>query len=133
MSMKMSGENVLGAVEMPQKWLLWQKRFRARPFMLEVKQIDINGEDATSIVIEGKTSGRKIVGVFSEKGFIMCGLLDIESAEKIGAAAVKISGVSSIEEILASKTIAVTSKAKAGGATLGMTGKETLGKLLKKP
>ena len=100
--------------------------------MLEVKQIDINGEDATSIVIEEKTSGREIVGVFSEKGFIMCGLLDIESAEKIGAAAVKISGVSSIEEILASKTIAVTSKAKAGGATLGMTGKETLGKLLKK-
>ena len=62
----------------------------------------------------------------------MCGLLDIESAEKIGAAAAKISGVNSIEEILASKTMAVTSKAKADGVTLGITGKETLERFLKK-
>jgi len=108
---------VLGVVEMPQKWLLWQKRFR---------------RDATDIMIEENTSSRNIVDAFSESGFIMYSLLDIKSTGKIGANTAKISRVSRIEETLASKTIAVTSKTKAGGITLDMVRKKTFEKLVKK-
>lgn len=89
------------------------------------------------IIIEGKTvKGIEIplhnsilVMVIGAKGYLMCGYLNIEIAEKMGDAAAIVRGVKNIEDLLAGNVVAVTAKAKEAGITPGMTGKDALLKL----
>jgi uncharacterized protein YunC (DUF1805 family) len=64
--------------------------------------------------------------VIAEKGFVMCGFLNIEVAERLGAAAAMVSGVKTFEDILNAEVRAITSKAKSFGVQLGMRGAEAL-------
>jgi uncharacterized protein YunC (DUF1805 family) len=85
--------------------------------------------------IDGKTcSGVKVdlpespplLMIVAEKGFVMCGFLNIEAAEKLGVAAAVISGVKTFDDMLNGQVKAVTSKAKTLGVEVGMKGVETL-------
>ncbi|HDJ84084.1 MAG TPA: DUF1805 domain-containing protein [Desulfurococcaceae archaeon] len=71
-----------------------------------------------------------LILVKADKGYIMCGYLNIEIAEKLGDAAATVTGVSSIEELLEKNVKAVTSKAKNLGIEPGMKGREALEKLI---
>lgn len=64
--------------------------------------------------------------VVAEKGFVMCGFLNIESAEKLNVAAAVVSGVKSFEDVLSAQVKAVTSKAKMLGVEVGISGCEAL-------
>jgi uncharacterized protein YunC (DUF1805 family) len=64
-----------------------------------------------------------------EKGFVMCGFLNVEAAEKLGVAAAVVSGVKTFEDVLNGQVKAVTSKAKNFGAEVGMKGSEALKQL----
>lgn len=64
--------------------------------------------------------------IIAEKGFIMCGFLNIEAAEKLGVAAAVVSGVKTFEDVLDGQVKAVTSKAKNFGAQVGMKGADAL-------
>ncbi len=64
-----------------------------------------------------------ILGV---RGYVMCGYLNMETAEKKGDAACIVTGVSSFEEVLGSKVSVVSSKAWELGVRVGMTGREAL-------
>lgn len=64
-----------------------------------------------------------------EKGFIMCGYLNMEVAEKLGAAAATVSGVNSFADVLNAEIKASTSKAKKLGVEPGKIVKEVLVKL----
>jgi uncharacterized protein YunC (DUF1805 family) len=64
-----------------------------------------------------------------EKGFIMCGYLNIEVAEKLGAAAATVSGVNSFTDVLNAEIKESTCKAKKLGVEQGKIVKEVITKL----
>jgi uncharacterized protein YunC (DUF1805 family) len=64
--------------------------------------------------------------ILGSKGYIMCGYLNMETAEKKGDAAAMVTGVSSFEDVLAAKIVCVSSKGRVLGVREGMTGKDAL-------
>jgi uncharacterized protein YunC (DUF1805 family) len=60
------------------------------------------------------------------KGFVMCGYLDITMAERLGDAAVKVTGVRSFEDVLTSGVVEITSEAGNLGIKTGMPAREAL-------
>jgi uncharacterized protein YunC (DUF1805 family) len=64
--------------------------------------------------------------IIGEKGFVMCGFLNIGSAEKLSVAAAVVSGVKTFEDVLNGQVKAVTSKAKNLGVEVGMIGADAL-------
>ncbi|MEM2147438.1 MAG: DUF1805 domain-containing protein [Candidatus Bathyarchaeia archaeon] len=68
--------------------------------------------------------------IVAEKGFVMCGFLNIEAAERLGVAAAMVSGVKTFEDVLNAEVKAVTSKAKSLGVQLGTRGSEALKRML---
>jgi uncharacterized protein YunC (DUF1805 family) len=67
-----------------------------------------------------------LVLIKAVKGYIMCGLLNIEAAEKLGHAACIVTGVSTTEDALNAEIKACTSKARELGIKEGMSGREAL-------
>lgn len=64
--------------------------------------------------------------VIAKKGFVMCGYLSIEAAEKLGVAAAMVRGVTDFHEILDTEIKAVTSKAETLGVDVGIKGSKAL-------
>jgi len=64
--------------------------------------------------------------VVAEKGFVMCGFLNVEAAEKLDVVAAVVSGVKSFEDVLNASVKAATSKAEALGVRVGMKGADAL-------
>jgi uncharacterized protein YunC (DUF1805 family) len=64
--------------------------------------------------------------IVAEKGFVMCGLLNVEAAERLGAAAAMVSGVKTFEDVLNGQVKAATFKAKELGVEALMKGSEAL-------
>jgi len=64
--------------------------------------------------------------ILAEKGFVMCGFLNIEAAEKLRVAAAMVSGVKTFEDVLNAQVKAATPKAKDSGVETGMKGSEAL-------
>ena len=64
--------------------------------------------------------------IMGEKGFVMCGFLNVESAEKLGVTAAVVSGVKTFDDVLNGQVKAVTSKAKNLGIEVGMKGADAL-------
>ncbi len=64
--------------------------------------------------------------VVAERGFVMCGFLNVEAAEKLDVAAAVVSGVKSFEDVLNANVKATTSKAEALGVSVGMKGADAL-------
>jgi uncharacterized protein YunC (DUF1805 family) len=64
--------------------------------------------------------------IIGEKGFVMCGFLNVESAEKLGVTAAVVSGVKTFDDVLNGQVKAVTSKAKNLGIEVGMKGADAL-------
>jgi uncharacterized protein YunC (DUF1805 family) len=65
----------------------------------------------------------------AEKGFVMCGYLNVAAANSLGEVAARVSGVASFEDVLDARVIEVSNKAKELGITVGMTGREALEKM----
>jgi uncharacterized protein YunC (DUF1805 family) len=66
----------------------------------------------------------------ADKGFVMCGFLNVEAAEKLGVAAAMVSGVKTFEDVLNAQVKAVTTKAKSLGVDVGMKSTEALRHML---
>jgi uncharacterized protein YunC (DUF1805 family) len=64
--------------------------------------------------------------IIAEKGFVMCGFLNLDAAEKLGVAAAVVSGVRTLEDVLNAEIKNVTSKAKEFNVSTGMKGIEAL-------
>ncbi|MEM4713907.1 MAG: DUF1805 domain-containing protein, partial [Candidatus Bathyarchaeia archaeon] len=68
--------------------------------------------------------------VLAEKGFVMCGFLNIEAAERLGVAAAMVTGVKTFEDVLKAEVKAATTRAKGLGIQSGMRGAEALKRML---
>ncbi|MHB8359692.1 MAG: YunC family protein [Thermoplasmataceae archaeon] len=64
-----------------------------------------------------------------EKGYAMCGYLNLEAAEKLGDMAVRVTGVNTLGDMLAGKVAGVTSSARDAGINTGDTVENILEKL----
>jgi len=68
--------------------------------------------------------------IIAEKGFVMCGFLNIEAAERLSVTAAMVSGVKTFEDVLNAEVKAATTKAKNLGVETGMKGSEALGRMM---
>jgi uncharacterized protein YunC (DUF1805 family) len=93
--------------------------------MINVDRIKVGDKICLGVKVELPESPPLLL-VIAEKGFVMCGFLNIEVAERLGAAAAMVSGVKTFEDILNAEVRAITSKAKSFGVQLGMRGAEAL-------
>jgi uncharacterized protein YunC (DUF1805 family) len=64
--------------------------------------------------------------VTGEKGFVMCGFLNMEAAERLNVAAAMVSGVKTFEDVLNAQIKAATTKAKNLGVETEMKATEAL-------
>lgn len=71
-----------------------------------------------------------LVALIAPKGYIMCGYLNLGTAEGLGQVAAIVTGVRNIEDMLNKKISASTSQAKVLGINEGMPVKEAIKKLI---
>jgi len=91
----------------------------------KIKRIKIGKDkyiDAYSIPLQNKN----LVLLRGKKGYIMCGYLNLRVAEKFKEAAIKVAGVSSIEDALKARVHSCTSFAKRLSVYKGEPVKEVL-------
>lgn len=62
----------------------------------------------------------KLLVITGKKGYIMCGYLNINTAQKRNDIACVVTGVKTIEDMLNSKVVAITAKAQSIGISMDM-------------
>jgi len=100
--------------------------------VVEVRPVPLRG--GTAIGIEVELPRTRLVAVATERGYVMCGALDVDVfntrlAERRVLAG-RAFGVRSIADLLAAPLADVTDAARELGVTPGMTGQEALEHLL---
>jgi uncharacterized protein YunC (DUF1805 family) len=93
--------------------------------MINVSTLKVDGKACLGVKAELPDSPPLLL-IIAEKGFVMCGFLNMEAAEKLGVAAAMVSGVKTFDDVLNAQVKAVTSKAKTLGIEIGMRGSEAL-------
>lgn len=89
-----------------------------------IEQIKIADKTATGLKWEMENASLLIIK--ADKGFVMCGYLNIETANKLGDVAAVVSGVNTFEEVLKAPLKAVSENAQKLGIKEGITGREAL-------
>lgn len=93
--------------------------------MICVESLKVDGKDCSGLRVELPGSPPMVL-ILAEKGFVMCGLLNMEAAERLGVMAAMVSGVKTFDDVLNAQVKAVTSKAKNIGVEVGMKGSDAL-------
>lgn len=93
--------------------------------MLNTSDIKTGNTTATGYLLEnpGGEGHPNMIVVQCKKGYLMCGYLNMDAAEKFGDAAVLVSGAG-FDEVLSNPIKGATSKARALGITDGITGQK---------
>jgi uncharacterized protein YunC (DUF1805 family) len=95
---------------------------------MEIEKINLEKGSATGLrILLGKAP---LIVIKAERGYLMCGYLNIEVAEKLGDAAAVVRGVNTFEDMLEKEVAEVTSAAEALGIRRGMKGREALERML---
>ena len=93
-----------------------------------MEKIELEGN-----ILEGysiPTANTAILIIKAKRGFLGCGYFSLATADKVGDAAVIVSGVSDFETMLAAKVKGFSPAAAALGVTEGLTGREALLKMM---
>ncbi len=95
--------------------------------MIDVTPIRIvDDKTATGLRVELPDSAAPLVMIIGRFGFVSCGFLNMEVAEKQNVAAALVTGVKSYDDVINAEVKAVTSKAEALGVKTGMKGRDAL-------
>ncbi len=97
--------------------------------MIHTAPLRIDGKTATGLRVNLPNSP-PLVMIIGRTGFVMCGFLNMEAAEKLNVTAAMVSGVRNFDDVLESEVKAVTSKAESKGIKVGMKGKDAVKLLL---
>jgi len=92
--------------------------------MVRHKKIKLDRRNIEALLI--RLLSRNLVILKGSKGYVMCGYLNLKTAEKFKEVAVKIIGVSTIEQALNAKVSACTYPAKRLGIYKGQPIKKVL-------
>ncbi|MFQ5758820.1 MAG: YunC family protein [Candidatus Bathyarchaeia archaeon] len=93
--------------------------------MISINPLKIDGKAAVGVKVDLPGSPPLLL-VIGETGFVMCGFLNMDAAEKLDVTAAMVSGVKNFDDVLEAEVKAVTSEARKKGIKPGMTGKEAL-------
>lgn len=93
--------------------------------MIEVSPLRIGEKTALGLRVELPDSPPLLM-IIGQTGFVGCGFINIDAAEKLNIAAATVTGVKSFEDVLNAEVKAVTSKAQTMGVRVGMKGKEAV-------
>ena len=93
--------------------------------MICVEQLKIADKTVTGLKVELPDSP-PLVAIIGNSGFIMCGFLNVDAAERLNVAAAMVSGVKTFEDVLKAEIKAATTKAKMKGVKVGMKSEEAL-------
>ena len=90
---------------------------------MQIKEIKIKESKVQGILLEspGGEGHPNMIIITCDKGYLMCGYLNLAAAEKFGDAAVLVGGAD-FEAVLSNQIKGMTSAAKAFGVTEDMTG-----------
>jgi uncharacterized protein YunC (DUF1805 family) len=89
----------------------------------------VNLENGCALGLKLDMERAPLLVIRAKNGFIMCGYLNMDVANKLGDVAVRVTGVKSFEDVLNAKAVDISEAAKKLGITAGMTGKEALNKM----
>ena len=95
---------------------------------MQIEIIDIGNSSAIGLKMDMEHA--PLLVIRAKKGFVMCGYLNMEVANKLGDAAVRVTGVKTFEDVLNAKTVDVSDAAIKLGITIGMPAKEALNKMV---
>lgn len=90
---------------------------------------EIKLENGSALGLKLDMEQAPLLVIRAAKGFVMCGYLNIDVANKLGDVAVRVSGVKSFEDVLNAKAVDVSEAARKLGITVGMPAKEALNKM----
>ncbi len=93
--------------------------------MIDVSPLKIGSKTALGLRVELPNSP-PLVLIIGQTGFVGCGFINADAAEKLDVAAATVSGVKSFEDVLNAEVQRVTSKAQTKGVRVGMKGKEAM-------
>jgi len=93
--------------------------------MIDVTPLKVEDKTAVGLRVELPDSPPLIL-VIGRTGFVGCGFINIEAAEKFNMSAATVSGVKSFDDVLNTKIKAATSRAQAHGVKVGMKGKDAV-------
>ena len=96
--------------------------------MFQIDKIEVDGKSFQGLKVELEGLPPLLL-IKGEKGFVMCGYLNIDAAERLGAAAAIVSGVKSFDDVLNAEIKAATSKGSSLGLRPGKVVKDVLGAL----
>lgn len=88
--------------------------------MIDVK--DIGGMEAVKVALPNAN----LILVKAAKGYLMCGYLNLDAAEKLGDVACVVTGVKEIEDALNARVVKLTCGARKLGVKEGMSGWQAL-------
>lgn len=95
--------------------------------ILSIKKIKLKNGNALGLKIEMESA--PLILIMAGKGFLMCGYLDMATANSLNDVAVKVRGVSEFEEALGAEVVEVSSSAAARGISVGVSGRDALEKM----
>jgi len=93
--------------------------------MISIMTVKVDGKSCLGLRTDLPDSPPLLL-ITAEKGFVMCGFLNVEAAEKLSVAAAVVSGVKTFDDMLNGQVKAMTSKAKSLGVEVGMKGVDAL-------
>jgi uncharacterized protein YunC (DUF1805 family) len=83
-------------------------------------------DGSTFDAIHIPTEKTNILLVKAAGGFVGCGYFDVAVADRVGDAAAIVTGVKTIDDLLAAPIVRLSERARAAGVVEGMTGREAL-------
>ena len=98
--------------------------------MIDVAELKVDDKKCLGLKVDLPSSPAPLILITAEKGFVMCGFLDMQTAERLNVVAAMVSGVKNFDDVLNAQVKAVTSAAKGLGIDIGMKGSEALKHML---
>ncbi len=92
-----------------------------------IQKIKIGNNVALGVNLE--LPNANLIVIRAKKGYIMCGYLSMETANKLGDVAATVSHVKNFDDALKAEIVEVSEKAKENGIKEGITGKDALEKM----
>ncbi len=89
-----------------------------------VEQIKL--ENGSALGLKMDMENAPLLVIRAGCGFVMCGYLNMDIANKLGDVAVRVTGVRTFEDVLNAKAVDVSEAAKKLGITVGMPAREAL-------
>ncbi len=83
-------------------------------------------ETGTALGLKFEMQNAPLLVIKADKGFVMCGYLDIDMAETLGDVAVRVRGVNTFEDVLDAQVVGITQAAADLGINIKMNARDAL-------